>query len=119
MNAQSSRKIDRRLVMCSLASVAGIILALIRVPTYLGVKVEGTVGIGGIEFDKAGHERIWRVWWRARDDLFDVSPQWIFTSALIMLLVLFVTATLAAVWIAMSTNATDTYNESRLTHEST
>jgi hypothetical protein len=36
---------------------------LAKVHTHLGVKA--------VEWDKNGREHVWRVWWRARDDIID------------------------------------------------
>ena len=102
MIAQSRPRVDARIAGIVLVAIAGLILALIRIPTSLGVRVEPTTGIGGFEYDKSGHERVWRVWWRARDDLFDLQTQWPLTAGLIVLFSIFVTGVLAAVWIALS-----------------
>ena len=71
-------------------------IAVIEVPTSLGVKVPQPV-FG--EQDLSGRERIWRVWWRARDDLLDAEPQWMVTAALIVLLLVFAVGTLLAIWL--------------------
>ena len=96
------RHLNSRTVGCIAVAIAGLILSWIRIPTSLGVKVVATAGLGGIEYDKTGHERIWRVWWRARDDIFEVHAQWLLTAAFIAMLAVFLMCTLAAVWIALS-----------------
>ena len=70
--------------------------ALIEVPTSLGVRVPRPA-IG--QPDLSGSERIWRVWWRARDDLIDVSAQWLVTSGLLVLLAIFAVGMATAIWL--------------------
>lgn len=74
--------------------VAAGLIALVRVPTYLGVEAP--------TYDKRGNEYLWRVWWRARDDFVDVSPSWLLSLALLIALAVFVAAILAAYRIALS-----------------
>jgi hypothetical protein len=79
-------------------------VALIEVPTSLGVKVPRP-DFG--QPDLSGSERIWRVWWRARDDLIDVEPQWLVTGGLIALLVVFAAGMLLAIWLVTGPPTSD------------
>ena len=96
--------VDRRRLWCALVAVAGYGVAMIPVPTTLGVKVPETAipGIDPSLVDTSGNDQIWRVWWRARDDMIEAGPQWMLTAALTLLLVTFVVALLAAVWFALA-----------------
>jgi hypothetical protein len=95
---------DRRWRWCGLVALGLFIAAMIPVPTTLGVKVPETSmpGIDPSQVDTSGNDQIWRVWWRARDDMIDASPQWMLTVVLTLLLALFVIALLAAVWFALA-----------------
>ena len=79
-------------------------VTVIEVPTTLGVKVPQPV-FG--EQDLSGRERIWRVWWRARDDLIDAEPQWLVTAGLIALLAVFAVGTLFAIWLVTGPPSSD------------
>jgi len=95
---------DRRRLWCGSIALAAAAATWITVPTTLGVKVPETAisGFDQTSIDLTGHERIWRVWWRARDKFIDVHPQWIVTAGLIVLLAIFALGVLAAIWIALS-----------------
>ena len=84
----------RRIVWAATVVIAVAVFALVRVPTHLGV--EAPIN------DKRGSEYLWRVWWRARDDMIDVSPSWLFGVVLMMALVVFLVGILAAYRIALS-----------------
>ena len=84
-------------------AVAGAGFALVRIPTTLGVKVPGMVDLYGItSYDKSGKDAIWRVWWRARDQIFHTHRQWAISAILASLLVIFVASALACVWFALA-----------------
>ena len=91
-----------QIVAVALVVIAGVVLAMIRVKTSLGVKVRPTYTVAGDYYDKTGREYIWRIWWRARDELFDVHEQWVVTIGLLTLCAVFAAALLGAIWIAMS-----------------
>jgi hypothetical protein len=95
---------DRRWLWCAVIALFGVIVSWIYVPTRLGVKVPETAipGIDASTIDLTGRERIWRVWWRARDDFIEMDPQWIMTIGLIVLFAIFALGVLAAIWIALS-----------------
>jgi hypothetical protein len=79
--------------------------ALWNIKTVLGVEGLTVIGIdsgGNPIYDKVGHDAIWRVWWRARDEFISVSPSWLLTVALLVALLVFVGAILACVWIALT-----------------
>ena len=85
--------------------VAAALVALVRVPTHLGVKVvevnpdsEATLPSS----DFRGSDYLWRVWWRARDDMVDVSPSWLLGLALLVGLVVFLVGIFAAYRLALS-----------------
>lgn len=90
----TSRLSPGRVVWATTVLVAAALIALVRVPTYLGVEAP--------IYDKRGNEYLWRVWWRARDDFVDVSPSWLLGAALLVGLVVFVVAILAAYRVALS-----------------
>ena len=97
-------RFDRRWVWCGLIALAGLAATLIRVPTRLGVQVPETrlPEFSPSLIDLAGHEHIWRVWWRARDDFLSFRPQWLLTAALAVLLVVFAAGVLCLVWFALT-----------------
>jgi len=85
--------------------VAAALVALVRVPTHLGVKVveanpnsEATL----TSSDFRGSDYLWRVWWRARDDMVDMSPSWLLGLALLAGLGVFVVGVFAAYRLALS-----------------
>jgi uncharacterized membrane protein len=94
----------QRLVFGVTLLAALALLALTRVTTYLGVKVVEARGsnsyIPPAYF--RGREYIWRVWWRARDDMVDISPSWLLGAALILMLVAFGAAVIAAFRLALA-----------------
>jgi hypothetical protein len=98
------RRFDRRVLWCGLIAFVAAVVAFLRVPTTLGIKVPETQirGLDPSLIDVSSHERVWRVWWRARGDLIDVDPQWLLTAGLIVLFAVFVVGTLAAIWFALS-----------------
>lgn len=94
-----------RLVCAVTALLTVAALALLRVPTYLGVKVEEAnrqAGVGQTVLDKRGDEYLWRVWWRARGDFVVVDPSWLLGAALLLGLAVFVVGIFAAYRIALS-----------------
>lgn len=104
------RSSSRSIFTLAIAAVFALAAVLLRIPTSLGVKVprastdttgnETTTTISSTaESDLSGHEYIWRVWWRARDDLIDVEPQWLMTGGLIALLAIFAGGMLLAIWL--------------------
>ena len=88
----------RLAVTVAIGVLLAVAVALVRVPTSLGVKVPEPATFA-TEPDMTVREYIWRVWWRARDDLIDVDPQWLVTAGLIALLVVFAAGTLLAIWL--------------------
>jgi hypothetical protein len=101
---QSQTRLDRRWVWCGLIALLGAAASWISVPTTLGVQVPETA-ISGIDpslVDTSGHERIWRVWWRARGEFIELDHQWLVTAGLIVLLAVFAIGTMAAIWIALT-----------------
>ena len=95
----NSSRFSPQLIATSIAAVAfAAFVGLVKVPTTLGVKVQQP-NSSTIEPDMTGKEYIWRVWWRARDDLIDFSPQWIVTAGLIALLAIFAAGMLLAIWL--------------------
>jgi len=93
------------IVWAATGLVATALVALIRVPTHLGVKVveanpdsEATL----TSSDFRGSDYLWRVWWRARHDMVDVSPSWLLGLALLGALVVFLIGVLAAYRLALS-----------------
>ena len=86
----------RTLVTLAIAASFAIGAAIVQVPTSLGVEAPRPV-FG--EPDLSSSEYIWRVWWRARDNLINVNPQWLVTGSLLALLAVFAAGTLAAIWI--------------------
>lgn len=94
-----------RLVWVATVVAALALVALIRVPTHLGVKVEEanrTAAFNTGLQDYRGSEYLWRVWWRARGDFVDVNPSWLLGLALIVGLAVFVVGVFAAYRIALS-----------------
>jgi hypothetical protein len=104
MNMAQLRRFDRRVLWFGLIVLAATVAAFLRVPITLGIKVPETQirGLDPSLIDVSSHERIWRVWWRARGDFIDVDPQWLLTAGLIVLFAVFVAGTLAAIWFALS-----------------
>ena len=107
MTPDSTRASPSRatLVWAGTVLAAAALVALIRVPTHLGVKVveanrdsEATL----TSSDFRGSDYLWRVWWRARDDMVDVSPSWLLGLALIGGLVVFLVGVFAAYRLALS-----------------
>lgn len=103
---ERDRLLKNRVVWALTALIATGLVALLRVSTHLGVKVveAATTRSGSIpsNLDFRGSEYVWRVWWRARDDLIDVSPSWLLTVVLLAGLVVFVVGIFAAYRIALS-----------------
>jgi hypothetical protein len=98
-----------RAILTVITAIAGIGFALIHVPTSLGVKVPEAIDLYGITttVDKSGNDAIWRVWWRARDQIFDLHRQLPMTIGLLLLLTTFVTCLLGCVWFALSIPVSD------------
>lgn len=88
----------RAVVTLTIAAIIAAAIAFVRVPTSLGVKAPRPETIF-TEPDLSGREYIWRVWWRARDDLIDAQPQWLVTGGLIAILAVFAFGMLLAVWL--------------------
>ena len=98
-------RLSPRLVTTAvIGAIFAAIVGLVKVSTSLGVMVPEPV-LG--QPDLSGSEYIWRVWWRARDDLIDVSPQWLVTTGLIALLTIFVAGMLLAIWIVCGPPTSD------------
>ena len=78
-----------------LATVVGLALfaGFARVDTYLGVEAP--------RWDKRGEEYVWRVWWRASDDLISVSPSWLLDVALIGAAILFAALLALGLWLLL------------------
>jgi hypothetical protein len=57
---------------------------------------------GITSYDKTGKDAIWRVWWRAHDQIFHTQRQWAISAIFASLLVLFVICALACVWFALA-----------------
>jgi hypothetical protein len=102
---QSGRS-ARAVVTLTIAAIFAAVIAFVRLPTSLGVKVPRPETIF-TEPDLSGREYIWRVWWRARDDLIDAQPQWLVTGGLIALLAIFALGTLLAIWLVTGPPARD------------
>lgn len=84
-----------RILALVIVTAASIGAALVPIKTILGVEAPF--------WDKTGRDAIWRIWWRARDDFMPGDPpQGLVTGALVILLALFVTGLLLAVWAALS-----------------
>jgi hypothetical protein len=66
---------------------------LARINTYLGVQA--------VPWDKSGHEYVWRVWWRARNDIIQSGPGWVFLLAYVALALAFIGLSAVAFWIAL------------------
>lgn len=64
-----------------------------RVHTHLGVKA--------VAWDKDGREYVWRVWWRARDDIIDLNPAWVFSGFYVVMIVAFLGLSALAFWLAL------------------
>jgi len=95
----------RSIVWAATVLVTAALVVLTRVPTHLGVKVveanlnaEATLTTS----DFRGSDYLWRVWWRARDDMVDVSPSWLLGVALLGGLVVFLVGIFAAYRLALS-----------------
>ncbi len=101
----SSTILPRWLVWALTVTFAMAVVALVRVPTHLGVKVveanqNSQSALTSSDF--RGRDYLWRVWWRARGDFVDVSPSWLLGLALIAGLAVFVVGIFAAYRIALS-----------------
>lgn len=95
----------RTVVWAVTVLVAAALVALVRVPTHLGVKVveanpDSEATLTSLDF--RGNDYLWRVWWRARDDMVDVSPSWLLGLALLVGLVVFLVGIFAAYRLALS-----------------
>lgn len=93
------------IVWAATVVVAAALVAFVRVPTHLGVKVveanaDSEVVLTASDF--RGSDYLWRIWWRARDDMVDVSPTWLLGVALFVGLVVFLVGVLAAYRLALS-----------------
>ena len=105
----TSRVTSARVVWAVTVLVTVAAVALLRVPTHLGVKVEeanGTSRFRSTVLDKSGNEYLWRVWWRARGEFVDVNPSWMLGAALLAGLMVFVVGIFAAYRIALSIPST-------------
>jgi len=95
----------RQLVWVATLAVAVAVVGLLRVPTHLGVKVveaNSAAPFTTPAMDFHGRDYLWRVWWRARDDMIDVSPSWLLVVALLVGLAVFVVGVFAAYRLALS-----------------
>ena len=101
----TGNKIARWIVWSGLILLFAGFVLLLKVNTYLGVKVRPTfVSIGGIvseQYDKRGQDYVWNVWWRARNEMLSLGPSWGFTLLMLVLVALFVLGSALAIWIAM------------------
>jgi hypothetical protein len=97
-------RFDRRWIWCGLIALVGLVAALVRVPTRLGVQVPETrlPGFSPSLVDLSSNEHIWRVWWRARHEFISLHPPWLLTTGLALLLVIFVAGVLCLVWFALA-----------------
>ena len=75
-------------------------VALWRVHTYLGVKA--------VAWDKNGREYVWRVWWRARNDMIGSGPATPVVVVYFILIALFLILSIYALWLAL---VPDDHNE--------
>lgn len=82
----------------AVGAIFAVAIAFVRVPTSLGVQAPEPASFF-VERDLSGREYIWRVWWRARDDLIDVNPQWVVTAGLVAMLALFAVGAILAIWL--------------------
>lgn len=102
---RGGRPSTARLVGAATVVAALALVALVRVPTHLGVKVEEanrTAAFNTGLRDYRGSEYLWRVWWRARDQFIDVGPSWLLGLALLAGLMVFLVGVLVAYRIALS-----------------
>ena len=101
----SNQLTARRVVWAATVAVAVAVVGLLRVPTHLGVKVveaNSAAPFTTPAMDFHGRDYLWRVWWRARDDMIDVSPSWLLVVALLVGLAVFVVGVFAAYRLALS-----------------
>lgn len=76
--------------------------SLVVFAVFTGVsRVHTRLGVEAFPWDKNGREYVWRVWWRARDNMITVDPPWVFTAAFFALVGLFVVFSVLAFWIAL------------------
>lgn len=93
-----SRPAIRKVITFGMAALFAAAVTFIRVPTTLGVQVPRPETLF-TEPDLSSSEYIWRVWWRARDDLVDVDPQWLVTAGLLAILAVFAAGMVTAIWL--------------------
>lgn len=67
--------------------------SLARVHTRLGVKAP--------TFDKHGRDYVWRIWWRARDDIVDFGSHQVVVVAYVGLPLVFLALCALACWVAL------------------
>jgi hypothetical protein len=91
MNASARRIRGFAWALAVIGFLAFIVLA--HVNTHLGVQA--------VPWDKSGHEYVWRVWWRARNDFIHSGPGWAFLLVYFALALAFIGLSAVAFWIAL------------------
>ena len=85
---------DIRTIVWAIAVVVfGAWVVFGKVHTYLGVKA--------FSWDKEGREHVWRVWWRARDNIIERDST-AFVAVYVGLIVMFALFSALALWIALA-----------------
>ncbi len=90
----SGKKVRARFIIWTIAvTLFAAYFTLSRVNTRLGVEA--------VSWDKDGRDYVWRVWWRARNDIVDFGSDGLFVFVYVCLAMAFVALSVLAFWLSL------------------